>query len=258
MWASALMLTPPNGVGATSSTWEACQAPRAALPRASTMTGRWSDTARSTASTMPSNGATAASSTWEACRGPRVAMPWASTMPGRSSGARWCPPVPRSRTLDVGDDADRVRGSRLCGLSQSERAAPRRRLNRCPSSGVRGAELETAATLGMTLDGYRTKREPGMDGQPGLPRPLPLCRSPHSLSRLRKGSYRLARIAAKHGPEITLRDLLDRFSYDCVWRTQSRTKRGRTDCGVYLPDLEHKRPPDMPPGMVKLRLVRKA
>jgi hypothetical protein len=49
-------------------------------------------------------------------------------------------------------------------------------------------------------------------------------------------------------PEITLRDLLDRFSYDCLWRTQSRTKRGRTDCGVYLPDLEHKRPPDLPPG----------
>jgi hypothetical protein len=73
----------------------------------------------------------------------------------------------------------------------------------------------------------------------------------------RKGSYRLARIAAKYGPEISLRDLLDRFSYDCLWRTQSRTKRGRTDCGVYLPDLEHKRPPDLPPGMVKLRLVKK-
>ena len=25
---------------------------------------------------------------------------------------------------------------------------------------------------------------------------------------------------------------------------------------VYLPDLEHKRPPDLPPGMVKLRLVK--
>jgi hypothetical protein len=74
----------------------------------------------------------------------------------------------------------------------------------------------------------------------------------------RKGSYRLARIAAKYGPEITLRHLLDRFSYDCLWRTRSRTKRGRTDCGVYLPDLENRRPPDLPPGMVKLRLVREA
>jgi hypothetical protein len=26
----------------------------------------------------------------------------------------------------------------------------------------------------------------------------------------------------------------------------------------YLPDLEHPRPPDGPPGMVKLRLVKKA
>jgi hypothetical protein len=54
----------------------------------------------------------------------------------------------------------------------------------------------------------------------------------------RKGSYRLARIAAKYGPEITLRDLLDKLSYDCLWRTQSRSKKGRTGCGVYLPDLE--------------------
>ena len=70
-----------------------------------------------------------------------------------------------------------------------------------------------------------------------------------------KGSYRLARIAAKYGPEISLRDLLERFSYDCLWRTQSRPKKEKTNCGVYLPDLEQRRPPDLPPGMVKLRLV---
>ena len=29
----------------------------------------------------------------------------------------------------------------------------------------------------------------------------------------RSGSYRLARLAAKYGPEITLRDLTERFSY---------------------------------------------
>jgi hypothetical protein len=33
----------------------------------------------------------------------------------------------------------------------------------------------------------------------------------------RSGSYRLARLAAKYGPEITLRDLMERFSYDCLW-----------------------------------------
>jgi hypothetical protein len=72
----------------------------------------------------------------------------------------------------------------------------------------------------------------------------------------RKGAYRLARLAAKFGPEITLRDLTNRFSYDCMWRAEARSKKGKSACGVYLPDLEHKRPPDLPPGMVKLRLVK--
>jgi len=33
------------------------------------------------------------------------------------------------------------------------------------------------------------------------------------------------------------------------------SKKGKSACGVYLPDLEQPRPPDTPPGMVKLRLV---
>jgi hypothetical protein len=74
----------------------------------------------------------------------------------------------------------------------------------------------------------------------------------------RSGSYRLARLAAKFGPEISLRDLTDRFSYDCLWRAEARSKKGKSACGVYLPDLEQPRPPDVPPGMVKLRLVKKA
>ena len=56
--------------------------------------------------------------------------------------------------------------------------------------------------------------------------------------------YRLARLAAKFGPEISLRDLMDRFSNDCLWRTEARSKKGRSSCGVYLPDLEQRRPPD--------------
>jgi ATP-dependent DNA ligase len=72
----------------------------------------------------------------------------------------------------------------------------------------------------------------------------------------RSGSYRLARLAAKYGPEITLRGLTARFSYDCLWRAEARSKKGKSACGVYLPDLEHRRPPDLPPGMVKLRLVK--
>src|ERR1700749_4420152 len=33
----------------------------------------------------------------------------------------------------------------------------------------------------------------------------------------KRRSYGLARLAAKFGPEIALRDLTDRFSYDCMW-----------------------------------------
>ena len=72
----------------------------------------------------------------------------------------------------------------------------------------------------------------------------------------RSGSYRLARLAAKYGPEITLRDLTERFFYDCLWRAEARSKKGKSACGGYLPDLEHKRPPDLPPAMVKLWLVK--
>jgi hypothetical protein len=43
----------------------------------------------------------------------------------------------------------------------------------------------------------------------------------------RNGAYRLARLAAKFGPEISLRDLADRFSYDCLWRAEAHGKRGR-------------------------------
>jgi hypothetical protein len=66
----------------------------------------------------------------------------------------------------------------------------------------------------------------------------------------------LARLAAKFGPEITIRDLMDRFSYDCLWRAEASSKRGNSACGAYLPDLEQPRPPDAP-GLVKLRLVKK-
>jgi len=47
------------------------------------------------------------------------------------------------------------------------------------------------------------------------------------------------------------------LSYDCMWRAEARLKKGKSACGVYLPDLEQPRPPDVPPGMAKLRLVKK-
>ena len=119
-------------------------------------------------------------------------------------------------------------------------------------------KFETAVTsFRKSLDGRRTKSEHQcMDDRDRL------ALYPFVVVRIgcrqcsRKGAYRLARLAAKFGPEITLRDLTNRFSYDCMWRAEARSKKGKSACGVYLPDLEHKRPPDLPPGMVKLRLVK--
>jgi hypothetical protein len=57
----------------------------------------------------------------------------------------------------------------------------------------------------------------------------------------RRRCYRLARLAANFGPEISLRDLTDRFSYDGLWRAEARSKRGVSACGANLPDLEQAR-----------------
>jgi hypothetical protein len=80
---------------------------------------------------------------------------------------------------------------------------------------------------------------------------------------LRKSNIRLsrtatasARLAAKFGPAISLRDVTDSFSGDCLWRSEARRKRGVSACGIYLPDLEQPRQPDAPHGMLKLRLVK--
>jgi hypothetical protein len=92
----------------------------------------------------------------------------------------------------------------------------------------------------------------------GIASPItPLSSSESLAASARRDSYRLARLAAKFGPEISLRDLTDRFAYDCLWRAEARSKKGKSACGVYLPDLEQPRPPDVPPGLVKLRLVKK-
>jgi hypothetical protein len=85
--------------------------------------------------------------------------------------------------------------------------------------------------------------------QARLPRPLPLRRVRIACRVCaRRGSYRLARLAAKFGPEISLRDLTDRLSHDCLWRAEARSKKDKSACVVYLPDLEQPRPPDVPPS----------
>jgi hypothetical protein len=69
------------------------------------------------------------------------------------------------------------------------------------------------------------------------------------------GSYRLARLAAKHGPEITLRDLTERFSYDCLWRAEARSKAGQVIVWGLRTSRNHA-PPDLPAGLLKLRLIK--
>jgi hypothetical protein len=120
---------------------------------------------------------------------------------------------------------------------------------------LREADMVTRA---KTLYENGTKGEQfGMDGRDCLAQyPFVMVRIACRVCS-RRGSYRLARLAAKFGPEISLRDLTDRFSYDCLWRAAARSKKGKSVCGVYLPDLEQPRPPDVPPGIVKLRLVKK-
>jgi hypothetical protein len=62
-------------------------------------------------------------------------------------------------------------------------------------------------------------------------------------------------LAAKFGPEIRLSALTDRFSR-LPWQEQARSKKGKSACGMYLPDLEQPHRPAAPPGMVKLRSSR--
>jgi hypothetical protein len=87
----------------------------------------------------------------------------------------------------------------------------------------------------------------------GLPRPLSVRRGQDRLPRLPTKRVISARTASR---KIRLRDLTERFSYDCLWRAEARSKKGKSACGVYLPDLEQPRPPDKPPSTVNLRLVK--
>jgi hypothetical protein len=67
----------------------------------------------------------------------------------------------------------------------------------------------------------------------------------------RAGGYRLARLAVKFGSEILLDDLIVRLSADCAWRDDPRAT-----CGARFVDLPQTRPPDLPPAMRRLRVVK--
>ena len=72
----------------------------------------------------------------------------------------------------------------------------------------------------------------------------------------RKGSYRLARLAAKYGAEIPMMELLAHLAGDCaIWETRHP---GTPRCGAYFVDLDFPAPPPDRPteGMRRLRLVK--
>jgi hypothetical protein len=82
----------------------------------------------------------------------------------------------------------------------------------------------------------------------------PIC--PH-----RKGQYRLARLAEKYGADIPLCDLLARIALDCPreslpWERPPNQSDSR--CKARFTDLEatSRPPPDLPPRMRKLTLIR--
>lgn len=92
---------------------------------------------------------------------------------------------------------------------------------------------------------------------------FPLSTYPYVVVRLscryceRRGSYRLARLAAKFGAEADIYDrVLPAIAGDCAW-WHERPRGKKLGCGVYLPDLEPTmRPPDLPSELLRLRLVK--
>jgi hypothetical protein len=86
-----------------------------------------------------------------------------------------------------------------------------------------------------------------MDMLSGASSTFPMFWSACDDSCKRAGAYRLARLAVKFGSEILLDDLLLRLSTDCPWRDDPRGT-----CGVRFADL----PPDLPPVMLRLRIVK--
>ena len=70
----------------------------------------------------------------------------------------------------------------------------------------------------------------------------------------RSGQSKLARLAEKYGSLTSLEALCERMTRDCPWRKDGAA--GNKGCGVYMPDLPAQVPPDLPPGMVRLRVIR--
>ena len=98
-----------------------------------------------------------------------------------------------------------------------------------------------------------------------MPAPETLSAYPWVIVRLccdvcgRKGGYRLARLAARYGPERPLPEVLTALSADCPARDPSRYDQAQGwggGCGARFSDLRQVQPPpDLPPGMRRLTII---
>jgi hypothetical protein len=87
----------------------------------------------------------------------------------------------------------------------------------------------------------------------GMLRPTKLSNYPWVVVRIecvlcpRRGIYRLARLAARYGPEQRLDGLLADIAHDCpYWRSNPRKYEPR--CGARFVDIERNLPPPDDPG----------
>ena len=73
----------------------------------------------------------------------------------------------------------------------------------------------------------------------------------------RRGRYRLARLAAKLGPETELERVLEMLAFDCRYMHPGvRLRKYEGRCGIRFRDLDRSTPPDEPPtSPAALRLV---
>lgn len=74
----------------------------------------------------------------------------------------------------------------------------------------------------------------------------------------RGGDARLAVLAAKHGPYITMGRLIVEVMKECAWAPWNPARRPQKygmKCRLYCLDLRRPDPPDLPPGMKGLSVI---
>jgi hypothetical protein len=75
----------------------------------------------------------------------------------------------------------------------------------------------------------------------------------------RANAYRLARLAQAFGAGATMDEVMDRLFLDCPYRLtdgRQQPRKYEPRCLAFLQDLHPRpRPPDLPAGLLKLRVV---